>query len=157
MKGVRLIMDLINALLLLVMLVGSCVALVTYVQWLDANKLARDTVTTQRDATHAARATYRIAATTYSCMPDGVAITSLDQLRDAVLVYDRLLTHGDAHGHPVKLDYVLGDARRFAKDFGDAERGAFLMEQCMGWLSREYPAGFNALYTAMSKAAFHGA
>lgn len=156
MRKVILIMDLINVLLLGVMIVGSIVGLVTFVTWLDANKLQRESVAVQRDATSAARVQYRIPSTKFSCVPDGVAITSLDRLRDAVLVYDHMLTHGNIHQHAVKVAYVQHDAANFVAEYGDAERGEFLLEQCMGWLAREYPAGYNALYTEFTKATFHG-
>lgn len=92
----------------------------------------------------------------YDCAPDGVAITSLDKVRSAALIYDRLLTHGDLQGRVVGYATVLQAAQLFVQDFGDAERGAFLMEQCLGMAAHDYPQGYNLLLNVFHERARHG-
>jgi hypothetical protein len=147
-------MSWLNLYLWLVILCSLAVALFAAANWMDRRKDVREAVTRQRVNMATARTRFHIPPTQYVCAPDGVAITSLDRLRDTIMLYDRLLTYGDLHGRHLAPPLIDADAVRFVREFSpDPERGAFLLEQCLGWLAREYPAGYNALYHAFTQAA----
>src|SRR5271167_1833598 len=97
----RRIMDNLDNLLGTVIAIGLIVLFVTFVLHLDDTQRTRESIRVQREAAEQARVKYRMAANEYSCAPDGVAISSLDRLRDAVQTYDYLLVHGDIHNRKV--------------------------------------------------------
>lgn len=95
-------------------------------------------------------------AARYNCDPDGVAITSIGMLRDLVIGYDRLATHGDIHGRRVATDVLQRAVRAQAMEFGDPERGAFLLTECLYPMKGEYRAGWTLLYDAFMSLSLKG-
>lgn len=147
-------MDSPRFMLTLVLLLAVAVALFAAANWMDSRDAERRVVQRRRVGMALARERLHIPPTQYTCAPDGVAIDSLDKLRDTIMLYDRLLTYGDLHGRQLAPPLIDADAVRFVREFSpDPERGAFLLEQCLGWLAREHPAGYNALYHAFTQAA----
>lgn len=138
-------MDFETILLVCVLLAALVIALIAGAAWLDAYQ--RTHIDMQQVA-HVAR----VRALQRNCMPDGAAISSLDELRMAIVLYDTLLKRGDFHGRPIDKHVVQADAASFVRDFGDADRGAFLLEQCLGRDARDHLEGYNVLYSAFVEA-----
>jgi hypothetical protein len=146
-------MDYLDLFLGCVLALALIVAIVYGVCWMDDREAARHAVARQRAVAVAVPvARHNTAgALRFSCASDAVAISSLDQLNNTVILYDTLMHKGDYAGRKVPLREISVDAGDFVRQFGDAERGAFLMEQCLGRLAQQHRDGYDVLYAAFTR------